>query len=87
MDEKYYKTLEHRVEKLEDVFEAINKLTVQIEKLATETKFMREEQNKLTTRVDQLERKPEKRYDLAINTIITGVVGAIIGAIMALIMK
>ncbi len=87
MDEKYYKLLEQRVEKLEDVFEVINKLTVQIEKLAMETKYMREEQNKLMNRVDQLEHKPEKRYDLAINTIITGVIGSIIGAVMALIMK
>ena len=87
MTEKEFLNLEKRVEKLEDIFDIINKLTLQIEKLAMETKYSREDLNKVISRVDILEHKPEKRYDLAVTTIITGVVGAIIGALMSLILR
>ena len=79
--------LEKRVEKLENIFDTINKMTVQIEKLALETKYSRQDLNKVITRVDALEKKPEKRYDTIVTSIITGVVGAIIGAIVALLNK
>lgn len=87
MDEKDIKLIEKRLDKLETVYDAINRLTLSIEKLAIETKYLREEQNSLANRVETLEKKPEKRYDTAITTIITTIVGAIIGAIMALVIK
>ena len=83
--EKEFENLEKRVEKLERIFDIINNLTLQIEKLAIETKYSRE--NKVINRVDVLEHKPEKRYDSMVTTAITGVVGAIIGAIMSLIIR
>ena len=52
-----------------------------------ETKYSREDLNKVISRVDILEHKPEKRYDTAINTIITGVMSALIGALMAFILR
>ena len=85
--EKEFENLEKRVEKLERIFDIINNLTLQIEKLAIETKYSREDLNKVINRVDVLEHKPEKRYDSMVTTAITGVVGAIIGAIMSLIIK
>lgn len=85
--EERIKIIEQRLDKLEDIYDTINRLTIQMEKLAMETKYLREDQNKLTDRVDNLERKPEKRYDAVITSLITGVVGAIVGAIMALIIK
>lgn len=84
---KELENLEKRVEKLEKIFDTINNLTLQIEKLAIETKYSREDLNKVMSRVDVLEHKPEKRYDSIITTVITGVVGAIIGAIMSLIIR
>lgn len=84
---KELENLEKRVEKLEKIFDTINNLTLQIEKLAIETKYSREDLNKVMSRVDVLEHKPEKRYDNIITTAITGVVGAIIGAIMSLIIR
>lgn len=87
MEEKDLQLIEKRLDKLETVYEAINKLTLSIEKLAIETKYLREDQNSLANRVENLERKPEKRYDTVVTTIITTIVGAIIGAIMALVIK
>lgn len=85
--EKELENLEKRVEKLENIFDTINKLTLQIEKLAVETKYSREDLNKVISRVDILEHKPEQRYDNIVMTLITGIVGAIIGAIMSLIIR
>ncbi|MBR4671564.1 MAG: hypothetical protein IKO78_00005, partial [Bacilli bacterium] len=74
-------------DKLDNIFDTINKLTIQIEKLALETKYMREDYNDLSARVINLEQKPIKRYDSAITSVITGVIGAIVGAVMALIIR
>lgn len=84
---KELENLEKRVEKLENIFDTINKLTLQIEKLAMETKYSREDLNKVINRVDILEHKPEQRYDNIVMTLITGIVGAIVGAIMSLIIR
>ena len=84
---KELENLEKRVEELENVFDTISKLTVQIEKLAMETKYSREDLNKVINRVDILEHKPEQRYDNIVMTLITGIVGAIVGAIMSLIIR
>lgn len=83
--EKAFENLEKRVEKLEHIYETINNLTLQVEKLAIETRYSREDLNKVISRVDTLEHKPEKRYDMIITTLITGIVGALVGAIMSLI--
>lgn len=85
--ENAFENLEKRVEKLEHIYETINNLTLQVEKLAIETKYSREDLNKVMSRLDVLEHKPEKRYDSIVTTAITGVVGAIIGAIMSLIIR
>lgn len=79
--------INRRLDKLENIFDTVNNLTVQIEKLALETKFMREDYNELSSRVFSLEQKPVKRYDSAITTVITTLIGAIIGALVALVIK
>lgn len=85
--EEEIKRINQRLDKLENIYEVINKLTVSMEKLAIETKYLREDQNALVNRVNILEGKPEKRWDTVIAAIITSVVGALIGAIMALIIR
>ncbi len=77
--------IRRRILKLEDIFENINKLTVQIEKLALETKYMREDYNDIDSRVMVLEQKPVKRYDTVVTTIITGLIGIVIGVITTLL--
>lgn len=90
--------IEKRVEFLEKVFDNILQLTTNVEHLTVEIKYMRENMDKLSTdvkenisgfnkRLSSLEEKPVKRYDAAVNTIITGVVSAIVAVIMNLILK
>lgn len=73
--------------KLEDTHE----LTYAIKEIATEVKLMREDVNKLDTRVGNIEKEPVQDYKevkKAIrNQIICTIVGAIIGGLIALIMK
>lgn len=73
--------------KLEDIHE----LTYSIKEIATEVKLMREDVNKLDTRVGNIENEPAKDYKevkKAIrDKIILSIVGAIVGAVIALIIK
>lgn len=73
--------------KLEDTHE----LTYAIKEIATEVKLMREDVNKLDTRVGNIEKEPAQDYKdtkKAIrNQIICTIAGAIIGGLIALIMK
>lgn len=79
--------INRRLDRLDNIFDTVNKLTIQIEKLALETKYMREDYNDLSNRVISLEQKPVKRYDTAITSVITTIVGAIVGAIIALVIR
>lgn len=73
--------------KLEDIHE----LTYSIKEIATEVKLMREDVNKLDTRVGNIEKEPAQDYKdtkKAIrNQIICTIAGTIIGGLIALIMK
>ena len=73
--------------KLEDIHE----LTYSIKEIATEVELMREDVNKLDTRVGNIEKEPAQDYKdtkKAIrNQIICTIAGAIIGGLIALIMK
>ena len=75
--------IKRRLDRLDNIFDTVNRITIQIEKLALETKYMREDYNDLSSRVINLEQKPVKRYDTVVTSIITGIVGALIGAFMA----
>lgn len=61
----------------------LERLTESVHTIATETKAMRADVNDITARVDEIEKKPIKRYDTVITSIITTIIGAIIGALIA----
>lgn len=73
--------------KLEDTHE----LTYAIKEIATEVKLMREDVNKLDTRVGNIEKEPAQDYKdtkkTIRNQIICTIAGTIIGGLIALIMK
>lgn len=90
--------LEQRLDKLENLFNNILNLTVGIERLTTEIKYMRDNFNTFTLdvrenisnidkRLTDLETKPIKRYDSTITAAITTIVSGIVAAIIALILK
>lgn len=80
-----FEDLKNDVKDLKRVFDRINSIALSTEKLATEMKYMREEQTKMDSRISKIEEKPVKRYDSIVTYIITTIIGAIIGSIISLI--
>ena len=84
--------LEHRLSTLEQDGKATHRRLDNLEKLvesvhiiASETKAMREDLNNTVERVDEIERRPQKRYDTLITAAITGAVTSIIGLLVGLL--
>lgn len=59
--------------------DSIEKLTESVYTLANETKQMRTELNKIAGRVDVIEDRPVKRYDMVISSVVTAIIGCIVG--------
>lgn len=60
-----------RIDTLEHKVENIYELTSSVKEIATETKAMREDVNKIDDRVKSIEDKPAKNWDKVISLIIT----------------
>jgi len=80
-----FEDLKSDVKDLHKVFDQITAMTVAVEKLAVEMKYMREEQTKADKRLTNLEEKPVKRYDNLVTNVITTIVGLVIGAVAMLV--
>jgi len=76
-------TMEQDLKSIHRRIDSLEKLTESVHVIATETKAMRGDVNDITSRVDEIEKRPTKRYD----TIITALFSAVIGAIIGLIWK
>lgn len=66
------KSVHHRLDNLEGLVESVHVI-------ATETKAMREDMNSLTGRIEEIEQRPQRRYDTVITALITAVIGIIVG--------
>ena len=66
------KSVHHRLDNLEGLVESVHVI-------ATETKALREDMNSLTGRIEELEQRPQRRYDTVITALITAVIGIIVG--------
>lgn len=73
------KTLDTRVTALERGLQEISRITVNVERLATSVEQMAAELSKQGDRLDEIEKRPAKRWDV----VITGAISAIVGALMA----
>lgn len=69
------RSVHHRLDNLEGLVESVHII-------ATETKAMREDVNDITQRVDEIERRPSRRYEAIIAAVITAIVGIVIGHFM-----
>lgn len=72
------KSAHHRIDQLNEVIKEIradvkstNQIAISVEKLAMEMKAMREDEQKMDSRLKQLEDKPAKNWDNLTKTIIT----------------
>lgn len=70
--EQSTKSAHHRLDSLD-------RLTESVHIIATETKAMREDVNDITERVDEIEKRPNKRYETVVGAILTALVGGLIG--------
>lgn len=77
------KTNSERLDKLEPKVEDIHNLTIAVKEIATETKLMREDMNKIDKRVIAIEQKPAKRIEQIIGYVLSALVCGIMGFILA----
>lgn len=73
----------HRLDRLEKQTEAINRMAISIEHMATKQDTMNDTMNTLTGKVEALEAEPGKKWRAVTEKVILGVVAAVIGFMMA----
>ena len=66
------RSVHHRLDNLESLTESVHII-------ATETKAMRSDVNDITQRVEEIERRPSRRYETVITAVITAVIGIVVG--------
>ena len=71
--------LEQRVDNVEKIHDAINKLTLEIQKNVLETKQLRVEMNNVIADVNTLKLAPARKYEELMKYILFTIVGLIIG--------
>ena len=82
--------IEHRISLLEQEDKSVRRRLDNLEKLvqsvhiiASELKAMRQDVNGIDERVNEIERKPQKRYETLVTAIITALVGAVVGFLLS----
>ena len=80
------KSAHHRLDGLEEVVKSVNSLAVSTNQLATETKALREDFKATDERLEALEIRPLKRYDMIVTVVVTAVVSGLIGFLLNMIL-
>lgn len=73
--ESSLKSLHKRVDHIEELVESVQKMTVELQ-------HMREDINKVSEKVDELEKKPGKRWDGVVTAVISALGGGLAGYII-----
>lgn len=73
----------HRLDKLEESTEAINRLATSVEVMATKQDAMGVSVDKLVSKVDTMEAKPAKRWDSLVDKAMWLVAGAFLTWVLA----
>lgn len=81
--EERSKSNSHRLDKLEESTEAINRLATSMEVMAERQEQVVETVGKLDTKVTALEEKPAKRWDGLVDKIVWAIAAALIGFVLA----
>ena len=83
--ESSIKSAHHRIDNLEKLADSVNNLALATSQIATETKALREDSTRTIERIEDLEKKPIKRYDTVITAILTALCGGVVGYLLNLI--
>lgn len=81
--EERSKSNSHRLDKLEESTEAINRLATSMEVMAERQEQVVETVGKLDSKVTMLEEKPAKRWDALVDKIVWAIAAAMIGFVLA----
>lgn len=92
-NEDQIKSNTRRIDDLEEDVKNNNKLALSVKELTVEIKHMREDYQKLAekhteevraidSRLSEVERKPEKRYEQVVSLLITSIVTAVLGILL-----
>ena len=81
--EERSKSNSHRLDKLEESTEAINRLATSMEVMAERQEQVVETVGRLDAKVTTLEERPAKRWDALVDKIIWTVAAALIGFVLA----
>lgn len=80
----------HRLDKIEEEFEALNKLATAMEVMAKKMEYQSEtikrieaDVDNIGQKVDAIEKKPAKRWDGIVDKFVAGLVGAVAAALAA----
>ena len=73
------KSAHRRLDSLEKIADSVSNLAMSTNQLAIETKALREDVTAANTKIESLEEKPAKRWDLVVTTAITTIIGVVIG--------
>lgn len=89
-DRNRIKSLEHRITDCEKRDEMLNKITISVEKLATNMEYMVKEQKEQGKRLEKLEQQPSEDFKyykrLVVGCVATTLIGAVIGAVLSVIL-
>lgn len=80
--ESSIKSAHHRIDNLEKLAESVNSMAISTNQLAIETKALREDYVKADERIEELEKKPIKRYETFITALLTGIAGYLLSMIL-----
>lgn len=81
--EERAKSNSHRLDKLEESTEAINRLATSMEVMAEKQEQVADTVCKLDNKVTALEEKPAKRWDGLVDKIVWAIAAALIGFVLA----
>ena len=81
--EERAKSNSHRLDKLEESTEAINRLATSMEVMAERQEQVADTVGKLDSKVTALEEKPAKRWDSLVDKIVWAIAAALIGYALA----
>lgn len=73
----------HRIDKLEESYEVVNRLATNIERLAIQIENMQTEIKKQGARLEKIEDEPADNWKALIKTAITGIVSALVAYFLA----
>ena len=76
-------TTEQNVKSAHKRIDDIEKLVESVHTIANEIKHMREDLNDVKERVDIIEEKPAKRWDLVVTTVVTAVTSGFVGYLLS----